>query len=151
MVNVYDVPPGRLIERAAKKLQEMDEIPPPPEWSKFVKTGVHKQRAPINKDWWYYRMASVLRKVYVGGPIGIARLRAEYSGKRDRGSKPYHARAGGGAIVRRIMQDLEKAGFIATVEKRGRVITPKGQKFLDNTAYEVYKELVEENKELLKY
>jgi len=64
MVNVYDVPPGRLIERAAKKLQEMDEIPPPPEWSKFVKTAVHKQRAPINKDWWYYRMASVLRKVY---------------------------------------------------------------------------------------
>ncbi|MCD6383465.1 MAG: 30S ribosomal protein S19e [Thermoplasmata archaeon] len=151
MVNVYDVPPGKLVERAAIRLKEMEEVSPPPEWAKFVKTAVHKEKAPTNRDWWYYRMASVLRKVYIHGPIGVARLRAEYSGKKDRGSKPYHARAGGGAIIRRIVQDLEKAGFIKTIERRGRVITPKGQKFLDNTAYEVYKELVEENKELLKY
>ena len=151
MVNVYDVPPGKLVERAAIRLKEMEEVSPPPEWAKFVKTAVHKEKAPTNRDWWYYRMASVLRKVYIHGPIGVARLRAEYSGKRDRGSKPYHARAGGGAIIRRIVQDLEKAGLIKTIERRGRVITPKGQKFLDNTAYEVYKELVEENKELLKY
>jgi len=147
MVTVYDVPADKLIAKVAEKLKDKAE---PPEWAMWVKTGRHKERAPEQDDWWYIRLASVLRKVYIKGPIGTSRLAAEYGGKADRGSKRYHAVKGSRNIVRKCLQQLEKLGYVKK-DKEGRIITPEGRSFLDNVAYEVMKELVKENKDLEKY
>jgi len=138
MTTVYDIPAKDLIDAVAQKLKKIESIVEP-EWSGIVKTGAHKENPPLEKDWWHIRCASILRKIYINGTIGVERLRAEYSGKKDRGSKPYKVRSGSGAIVRKALQQLEKAGFVSKIKGKGRVLTQKGRSFLDNTAHEVVK------------
>lgn len=140
MTILYDVPAKELIDEIAKKLQN-DKAIMLPEENRYVRTGVSKENPPTNKDWWYIRCASILRKIYIKNAIGIERLRAEYGGKRDRGSKPYKARSGSGSIVRRAVQQLEVAGYVKKIKGKGRVLTPKGRSFLDNTSHEVVKNI----------
>ena len=111
MPTVYDIPPSVMIRRLAQDLRSRDEIEPP-EWALFVKTGAHKERAPDNPDWWFMRCASILRKIYLKGPIGTERLRIDYGGKKRRGTKPNKFHKGSGAVVRTALQQLERAGFI---------------------------------------
>ncbi|NPA47990.1 MAG: 30S ribosomal protein S19e [Thermococci archaeon] len=150
MATVYDVPGDLLVEKLAARLKEMDEIKPP-EWASFVKTGRHKERVPEQEDWWYYRAASVLRRVYVDGPVGIQRLRTWYGGRKNRGHAPEHFYRAGGSIIRKVLQQLESAGLVRTIPKEGRIITPKGQSLVDGVATELKKELEKEIPELGKY
>jgi len=150
MTTAYDVPADLLIKKIAEKFKK-ENIITPPDWSRYVKTGSHAENPPLDPDWWYIRSASVLRKIYMKKRIGIERLRAEYGGKKDRGSKPYRAVKGSGAIIRKILQQLEKAGYVTKIKGMGRVLTPKGQSFVDNTAHEVMQELVEKYPEIKKY
>ncbi|WP_456374456.1 30S ribosomal protein S19e, partial [Methanocaldococcus sp.] len=113
MVTVYDVPADKLIQKTAEKLKEMDiEVP---EWVPFVKTGVSRERRPEQEDWWYIRCASILRKIYIYGPVGVSRLRTAYGGRKNRGHEPEHFYKGSGNIIRKALQELEKLGL---VEKR---------------------------------
>ena len=150
MPTVYNVPANKFIERLAEELKKIPEIKPP-EWAKFVKTGVHKERAPEQPDWWYIRCASILRKIYVHGPVGVSRLRVAYGGRQKRGFAPEHFRRGSGSIIRKALQQLEQAGLIEKVEREGRVVSPKGRSFMDRIAYDVFKELAKENPALQKY
>lgn len=136
MATMYDVDAQDLILKAAEELKKIPEIKPPA-WTPFVKTGMHKERPPVDSGWWYVRTASVLRKIYRLGPIGVSKLRIEYGGKKNRGVKTEHFYKGSGNILRKSLQQLEKAGFVKFAEKsvhKGRVITPKGRSFLDKLA-----------------
>ena len=79
-----------------------------------------------------------MRKLYVKGPVGINRLKTEYGGRQNRGVKPEHHHAGGGKIIRVLLQQLEKAGYVSK-SKKGRAITSAGVKFLDSIAFKVSK------------
>lgn len=133
MVSVRERPPERLIEEAAKRLQGMGEIKPPA-WAGFVKTGVSRERPPQRKDWWWIRSASILRKFYSGKGMGVSELRGVYSGRKGRGHKPEHRYRASGAIIRKILQQLESAGLLKGLKGKGRVITPKGRAFLKEAA-----------------
>lgn len=135
MVSSRDVKPSKLIEKVAKELEEKMTMP---EWAKFVKTGVSRERMPEQKNWWFLRAASVLRRIYIDGPVGVSKLRVCYGGLQRGRHQPAHFAKAGGKIIRVILQDLEKIGLIETVTKpkRGRVITKEGQKLLDNAAKE---------------
>jgi small subunit ribosomal protein S19e len=151
MVTALEVPADLLIERVAEKLRKMPQIRPPA-WAYYVKTGAHKERLPDNPDWWYYRAASILRKLYKRGrPVGIERLRTAYGGRVNRGVAPEHFMKGSGSIIRKILQQLERAGLVRKVRGKGRVLTEQGRSLLDNTAYEIMKELAEKMPELKKY
>jgi len=150
MTILYDVPAKELIDKIAKKLQN-DKAIVLPEENKYVRTGVSKENPPTNKNWWYIRCASILRKIYIKNSIGIEHLRAEYGGKRNRGSKPYKARSGSGSIVRRAVQQLETAGYVTKIRGKGRVLTPKGRSFLDNTSHDVMKNIGTQYPGLEKY
>lgn len=150
MTTVFDVPPGLLIEKLKEQLQAEGKIKPP-EWAKFARTGVHTEKAPVQPDWWYRRIAAVLRKVYVNGPVGSARLAAEFGGRRDDGSAPYHPRRGSRSIAREAMQQLETLGYLSKFEKKGRTITPAGRKLLDKLAHDILLEMAKSNPELTKY
>ena len=138
MVTARDVDPQQLLEVLKEELKKMKEIQPP-EWSNFVKTGVSRERPPEQEDWWYIRSAAVLRKIYLYGPLGIQRLRKMFGGKKNRGHKPEHFYPGSGSIIRKILQQLEKSGLVKTKKGKGRMISPKGQKLLDNTAHKLVK------------
>jgi small subunit ribosomal protein S19e len=147
----YDVPPSALIDRLAKHLkQEVDEITPPA-WTPFAKTSIHTQRPPADPDWWFIRCASILRKIYVKGPIGIEKLRQEYGGRIDRGARPEHARKGGGAIVRKATQQLQTAGLVKPLRNEGKIVTNEGRQLLDRLSTELKKELEKTQPELKKY
>lgn len=141
MPTMYDVDPSELIEKAAEELKKDANIKPP-QWASFVKTGMSKQRPPVRSDWWHVRAASVLRIVYRLGPIGVSKLRTKYGGKKNRGHKMERTYKGSGNLLRKILQQLEKGGYIKKADKgvhKGRVITAKGQSFLDKIATQIYK------------
>lgn len=150
MTTVYDIPAKELIDEAAKKLSK-DAAIKMPEENRYSKTSVARENLPDDKDWWFVRCASILRKIYVNKGIGIEHLKAEYGGKRDRGSKPYKARSGSGTVVRRAVQQLEQAGYVTKIKGKGRIITNKGQSFLDNTAKEVKDKITSSYPGLEKY
>lgn len=150
MVHPLDVPPSALLPRLATALKERQAVAPP-EWAPYVKTGVHKQRAPVQPEWWYLRSASVLRKISLHGVTGVERLAADYGGRHDRGSAPYHTRAGSRSVLREIVQQLEKAGLVQMMKKRGRRLSAEGQKLIDSLSKEVLQELAKARPELAKY
>lgn len=78
MAKVYDVPADVLIERLSTALKSEDI--PAPSWIPFVKTGAHAEKPPQDREWWQTRCASIMRKIYLNGPIGINALRNDYGG-----------------------------------------------------------------------
>ena len=141
MPTIYDVSPNDLIANVAEELKNMPEIETP-EWAQFVKTGMHKERPPVDEDWWYTRSAAVLRSVAKLGPVGVAKLRTKYGGKKNRGHKPDKFFKGSGNILRKALQQLEKAGLVEYKKdgvRKGRVLTGKGRSLLDKKAGELLK------------
>lgn len=135
MTTVFDAVPDHLIRKVAEELRKRKEITPPP-WAAFAKTGAHKEMPPEDPDWWYVRVAAVLRRVYVDGPLGVERMRSFYGGKKNRGSKPNAFRKGSGSILRKSLQQLESAGLVIH-DKTGRKVSPEGMSFLDSVAQDV--------------
>ncbi|RLF99685.1 MAG: 30S ribosomal protein S19e [Candidatus Wolframiiraptor sp.] len=130
--------PMKLVQKVAVYLKENKVIEPPP-WAPFVKTGVHKERPPQDPDWWYIRAAAIMRKLYIRGPIGVSRLRTLYGGRHRRGHRPPKFAKGSGAIIRKILQQLEDAGLVQKADKKGRILTPKGRELLEEAAKIVLK------------
>ena len=151
MTTPHDVPASKFIDKLAKYLREnVDEIQPLP-WATFAKTGTHVEKQPQSPNWWYTRSASILRKVYIHGPIGLENLRADYGGRKNRGSKPNRATKAGGSDIRKVLQQLEAAGLIQISKPKGRIMTPKGRKLLQEVAGDLSKEMVKTIPELKKY
>ncbi|MFA4820382.1 MAG: 30S ribosomal protein S19e [Candidatus Aenigmatarchaeota archaeon] len=131
MVSAHDIDQQKLVTEMSSQLKDKITMP---DWARFVKTGVSRERQPEHQDWYYARSASVLRKIYLDGPVGTERLRTYYGGLHRRGHKPAHFARGGGKIIRTILQQLEKTGYVKTEGKKGRLVTPQGQKFVDSCA-----------------
>ncbi|KAK4428621.1 40S ribosomal protein S19-3 [Sesamum alatum] len=49
-----------------------------PEWTDIVKTGVLKELAPYDPDWYYISAASMATKIYLRGGLGVGALRRIY-------------------------------------------------------------------------
>ena len=139
MTTVFDVPADLLIKKVAEEFKNNDKINSPA-WSNFVKTGVHKERKPEDVDWWYTRCASIIRRVYMDGAVGVMSLRTFYGGKKDCGVTPEVFRKGSGAIIRNALHQLEDAGYVEKVVG-GRVVTPAGRSFLDKISAEIIKDI----------
>jgi small subunit ribosomal protein S19e len=146
-----DVPAPKLIERLAKHMKQNIDQLTPPSWANIVKTGAHVEKQPQNPDWWYIRCASLLRKIYVHGPIGLEKLRADYGGGKGFTVTPNHVAKAGGAILRKALQQLEAAGLIQTSKPHGRRVTREGRRLLQEMAEEISRELVKQLPELEKY
>jgi len=147
----YDVPAQKLINKTAKYLKENIDQIQPPSWAQVAKTGSHVEKQPQNPDWWYTRTASILRKIYAHGPVGIEKLRADYGGRKGFTVKPNHASKSGGSNIRKILQQLEQAELIQSAKPHGRKMTPKGRKLLQEIAEDLHKELAKTTPELSKY
>ncbi len=142
MTHILAVNPDTLIPKVAQELKKQ-KLVEPTEWSKFVKTGVHKMRLPDSEDWWYFRSAAILRSIAKLGPVGTQKLRTKYGGRKERGHKPSKFMPASGSVIRKILQQLEKSELIKQVEKgvhKGRVLTPKGTSLMDKLAVQIAKE-----------
>lgn len=131
---IFEKKPDLYIPKLAEELKKMPEFQAP-EWVIFVKSGVSKQRVPENPDFWYIRAASILRQLYIQGVVGVSRLRKKYGARKNRGVKPSRFRKASGKMIRVMLQQGEKAGFIEKIKNRdqtGRRLTKKGKEFLDS-------------------
>ena len=151
MTTAYDVPADVLINRLSGYMKENIREIQPTDWAGYVKTGSHVERAPQNPDWWYVRSASVLRKLYMNGPVGVSRLRKEYGGRKRRGVRPAHFAKAGGNILRSILQQLEQAGLAQKDGTKGRVVSGKGRSLLDAMSTQIKRDLDRVNPELQNY
>jgi small subunit ribosomal protein S19e len=133
MSNIFEVDGSTIVSRAADKLKEMKLEKPA--YIDFVKSGPSRERLPASSDFWYFRCASVLRQVYVNGPVGVSRLRTRYGGNKAHKVSKHHHRRAGGSIIRDAFASLEKVGLIKKTSK-GRVISNAGRSFLDKIAKE---------------
>ncbi len=149
MAKVYDVPADVLIDKLAVMLR--DEGIVAPAWIPFVKTGSHADKPPQNRDWWHVRCASILRKIYLHGPIGVNGLRSEYGGGKPSGYGAAHHRDAGGAIIRNAIHGLEKLGYVEKLDKKGRAISKTGMKKLDMLATVILGEMTAQNPQLRVY
>ena len=137
MVSVKEVPSQEFIEKLKEELKKVEQVKPP-KWIAYAKSGSHKERPPLQKDFWYIRAASIMRKLAIDGNVGVSRLRTYYGGKKRRGYKPAISRRAAGGNIRKIMQQLESAGLVAK-DKKGRRLSPQGQKLLSSVAKELKK------------
>ncbi len=128
-MNVKESDTQKLIGDVAASLEKVPEMKPPA-WAQFVKTGVSRERPPTQKNWWYIRSASILRKMYLEPAVGVNRLRKVYGGRKNRGHPPEHRYQASGSIIRKAVQQLEAAGYLKSEKKGGvtkRFITEKGR------------------------
>ena len=152
MVNVKEVPADAFIRELAEYLKENVGQVRPPSWAYLAKTGPHKERVPEDTEWWYVRAAAIMRKMYVAGrPVGIERLRTAFGGLKDYGSAPSHFKKAGGSHIRKILQQLEKAGLVIKVGNKGRFLSPKGMSLMNKVANKVFQQVVQEIPALRKY
>jgi small subunit ribosomal protein S19e len=137
MTSVYEVPADKFLAKLAEELEKIPEFKMP-EWVMFVKTSPARARPPVDRDFWYKRAGSILRQAYLRGIVGVGRLKTKYGGRKKRGVKPAEFRKAGGKIIRVILQQAEKAGFVekSKSKKAGRQLTKKGKEFLDKVAGE---------------
>ena len=149
MAKVFDVPADDLILRLSDQLKKDKKINPP-EWASYVKTGPHVEKIPQNRDWWYTRCASLVRKVYLHGPIGISDLKSYYGGRKRIGYNLDHHKDAGGAIIRNALQQLEASGYVEKKSK-GRSISSEGMKRVDRLATEIFRDISKLNKDLERY
>ena len=150
MAKVYDVPANALISKLAEVLKTEDI--PAPSWSLFVKTVAHADKPPQKSDWWHTRCASILRKIYLHGPISVNELRTMYGdGKRNMYYGARHHKDASGAIIRNAMHGLEKLGYVEKVEKKGRVLSRQGMQKLDKMSTEILNEMIQKTPKLKIY
>lgn len=128
--------PQKLITAVAQELKKQSTFKAPV-WAAFAKTGAQAARPPMNSEWWYVRAAALLRKIAVRGPVGTEKLRAIYGGRKRRGHQPAEFRKTGGSAIRKVLQQLQTAGYVKYKDKgikKGRIVTPQGLSFLDKVA-----------------
>jgi small subunit ribosomal protein S19e len=135
MAKVESIEAGKYNNLLAEALMK-EESYEAPEWIHIVKTSTHKERPTDEENFWHKRAASILRQIYIKGIVGVGRLRTRYGGKKARGKRPAEFRKSGGKIIRTILQQSEKAGFLEKSEenKKGRKLTEKGRAFLESIA-----------------
>ena len=136
-----------------------------PEWVDLIKTNVAKELAPFDEDWYYTRIASIARHIYVRSPVGVTTVCKIYGGKKkhsilfyifeffffkmemingfnsvrgNNGSAPSHWRAGSGSIGRKALQALEQLKLVEKDPNGGRRLTSQGRRDLDRIAAQVY-------------
>jgi small subunit ribosomal protein S19e len=132
---VYVMPAAEYNKKLAELLKNIPEIVQP-EWSKYVKSGTSKVRPPQDPDFWHKRAASILRQVYVNKVVGVNRLRTRYGSRKKRGAKPEHFYKSSGKMIRMILQQTEKAGFLEKYnkagKKAGRILTKQGKELMES-------------------
>jgi len=130
---VTDIQSAEFISALSTKLKKMIDFD---ESLLIYKTSCAKELAPLNDDFQYIRLASIMRKMYIRrDPIGTSRLSKIYSSSKNRGSKPSRSQRGSGGLIRKLLQKLEAKNLICQVNdsnKHGRILSNEGHALMDS-------------------
>ena len=131
MATVKDIPAQKFVATLAAHLKKSGKYELPA-MHDLIKTGCHKELPPQDADWYYLRLAAVVRKIYLNGGMGVNCLAHAFGGKYWASmARKHHGKAASGNI-RFAVQALEAAKLIGKKEGRtGRFITAAGRRELD--------------------
>jgi len=131
--SIFEKEPQEFILKLAEELKKIPEFSAP-EWALYVKSGVSRQRPPVEDDFWHIRAASILRQLYIKGVVGVGRLRTRYGGRKNRGAKPARFKKASGKIIRVLLQQAESAKLVEKISNKqhGRRLTAYGKELLDS-------------------
>src|SRR5947199_1422496 len=104
---VRDVDAHKFIKAYAAHLKRAGKLQVPA-WVDLVKTGTGKELAPYDPDWFYVRVASIARHIYLRPGVGVGSLRVVHGNRKNNGSRPSHHADASGSINRKALQALEK-------------------------------------------
>ncbi|MCL5433849.1 MAG: 40S ribosomal protein S19 [Candidatus Marsarchaeota archaeon] len=135
MANIFEVKSSELVKLAAERLKTKITKP---EYINYVKSGAGNERPPLDADFFYIRTASILRQIYINGPVGVSKLRVRYGTRKEHSVHRRHIVKAGGSIIRDAFAALESLNYVKKT-KRGRVIMPAGKSFLDKLSNELVK------------
>ena len=163
-ISVQDVPADLFIGEFATFLEKSGTFLVPQvlkiissdQWADWVKTGVHKELAPYESNWFFIRAAAIARKIYLAGSgVGIETLREKFGANERNGTISSHHRKANAKIIRYSVKELEKMKLVDTLVKqvedesgkmiqactKGRGISAKGRAEMDKIATQIYKKL----------
>lgn len=86
-----------------------------------MKTATFKELAPYESDWYYIRAASMARKIYLRGGIGVGAFKKIYGGRKSNGVRPSHFAKSSGSIARHCLKQLEALNIVEK-DPKGSVI-----------------------------
>ena len=109
---VKDVPAQEFVSALAAHFKKTQKLTVPA-YHDLIKTATYKELCPQDPDWYYVRAASVARKIYLRGGIGVGAFQKIYGGAKSNGSRrPHFAKAAAG-IHRNILQALTEIDLVA--------------------------------------
>jgi len=131
---VKDVPAGKYIAALAAHFKKSAKIEVP-DWADIVKTGTFKELCPQDPDWYFVRAASIARRVYLRGGVGVGEFARIYGGLKSNGARrPHYATAATG-LIRHILAQLQELDLVSKKkDRKGRFLTRNGQRELDTIA-----------------
>ena len=132
-ITVRDVAAPKFIAAYAEMLKNQDKFIVP-KWVDTVKTGVHKELAPYDPDWYFIRAAAIARKIYLREGTGVGALKKRFGGSYRRGARPEVHQDAAGGLIRTILLALDELKITEKCSKGGRKITRSGQQTLDLVA-----------------
>jgi small subunit ribosomal protein S19e len=136
-ITVRDVAADKFVKAYSEVLKNNDKFLVP-KWVDSIKTGVSKELAPYDPDWYYIRAASVARKIYLRQGTGVGALKKAYGGAYRRGAVPNKHQDAAGGLIRTILLSLDGLNITEACPKgKGRQVTRVGQQALDLVAGQV--------------
>eukprot|EP01083_Nonionella_stella_P121035 363417_1 len=135
-ITVRDVSASEFIAAYALHLKNSDKFELP-KWTDVVKTGIAKELAPYDPDWYYVRAAAIARKVYLQPGVGVGALQRKFGGAKNRGTRTFTFQKAASGCIRHILQQLLEIKVIELHPKSGRMISRVGQQDLDRIAGQV--------------
>ncbi len=133
---IRDVAANKWIRAMAQHLKQEGKLFVP-NCTEIVKQSHGNDRAPQNPDWFYYRCAAVLRRIYVRPGTGYGGLSKAFAIKKNNGSNREHTVRAARGMLHWACRSLEGLKLIAKGKSSGRVITKEGKKRADTVAFNV--------------
>ncbi len=157
-ITVKDVPAHAFIVAYAKHLKSSQKVMPI-ENHYFLKTGFSREVGPQDEDWYYVRCAALARKLYLRPGLGVRNLQHIFGKKKRFGVAKDHHSKGSGKVIRHALNQLMEANVLMRFnDKRNntfegdnhhdklypKIVSPEGQKELNEIAATVFKSLYQQ-------
>ena len=139
-VTALDVPAQVFNKKLAEFFKEKSLIKLPG-YSTLVKCARSNELNPIDPDWFFHKAAAIARQVYItkSKTLGVGSLKCLLGKKYRRGRLPSVTSKASGKIIRDIITQLKKNGYVENYASTegvtlGLLLTKSGKSALDKIA-----------------
>lgn len=108
---IYQVRPERFNMALKAYLKSSNKVVLPQDYD-IMKTGEGRELAPDDDDWYYLRVASIVRQIAKKGVVTPGFLAERYGSRKNRGCKPSKYVPGYREIGESVLENLRGMGWI---------------------------------------